>query len=266
MTTLIDGEPTDCLPADDRGFLFGETVFETVAFRDGRAPLWELHMQRLASSAAWLGVGAPAPSRWLRDCQRIVPIQGRHVVRLTLSAGSGGQGYWPCDLLQPRRVVTRREWPDRIDLQRCSGLRLQTSSVTLPTTAAGNGHKHGNRLIQVIAARECRRAGYDEAVLLDAQGYMAEAISSNILFVLQGRLLAHPAPAVAGVGLNWLRSQTPTRILDEPLAPAMLAQCSEVLVINSVAGIRPVVAIDQHSFVIGPVCRHLQSLWDSQLI
>ena len=266
MSFLIDGEAAAGLLADDRGFLYGESVFETVAFRDGAAPLWDVHMQRLARSAAWLGLQAPPEALWWRDCQRLLPAQGRFVLRLSLSAGSGGSGYWPPQEYRPRRVVGLRAWPARLESQRASGVRLRLSSYRLSTDGPGQGHKHGNRLIQVQAARECADSGHDEALLLDAQGHMVEAISSNLLLLRQGRLLAHPRPAVSGVGLQWLRQQAGAGIVDEAVPYTCLSECSEVLVINSVAGIRPVIQIDQLRFSIGPVCRRLQSLWDSQLI
>jgi len=266
MNTLLDGEPGVFLSPDDRGFLFGETVFETVAFRNRAAPLWDLHMERLARSAAWLQVEAPAPDVWWQDCLRILPGQGPFVVRLTLSAGSGGSGYWPSSEPRPRRVVSRRDWPAGVEDQRRSGLRLRRSSFALSADGFGQGHKHGNRLLQVNAARECARSGHDEAVLLDAQDCMAETISSNLLIVRRDRVLVHPAPAVIGVGQTWLRSRARIAVIEEAVPYTSLAECSELLVINSVAGIRPVVAIDHYRFSIGPMCRYLQSLWDSQLI
>ncbi len=266
MRSLVDGQRAAGLPADDRGLLFGETVFETVAFRDRCAPLWDPHMERLARSAAWLGLEAPSADAWRQDCQRLLPRHGRHVLRLTLSAGSGGSGYWPAESPSPRRVVCLREWPLRVETQRASGLRLRRSSYPMPVDAPGQGHKHGNRLLQVRAARECADSGHDEAVLLDPQGHMVETISSNLLLLRGDRLLVHPAPAVAGVGLNWLRRLEPALVQEEAVPYDALGECSEVLVINSVAGIRPVVAIEQFRFSIGPICRRLQSLWDSQLI
>lgn len=266
MNILIDGESSGLLPADDRGFLYGETVFETIAFKDREAPLWDLHMRRMRQSAAWLDLPMPSAPQWWQDCQRLVTDHGRFVLRLTLSAGSGGIGYWPAARAKPRRIVIRRDWPARVPDQRESGLRLRLSTFSLPASDAGQGHKHGNRLLQVQAARECALSGHDEAVLLDGQGRMVEAISSNLLLVRNGRLQTHPRPAVNGVGLRWLKAQPEISITEEGLDQAALSECSEVLVINSVAGIRPVIEIDQHSLPIGPMCRRLQSLWDSRLI
>lgn len=266
MNVLIDGQRGRQIPCDDRGFLYGESVFETIAFGDGEAPLWPLHMARLTRSGAQLRLPLPETEILARECRQLLPARGRFVVRITLSAGSGGRGYWPEENTRPRRVVSYRAWPDQIDQQRRCGLRLRLSTIRLCTAEHLLGLKHGNRLAQVSAARECQDSGHDEAILLDSAGQMMEAISSNLVLVLGDRLVTHPRPAVAGVGLDWLKAEAGVDFLPLALPVGRLSECSEVLVINSIAGVRPVIAIDQHRFPIGPICRHLQSLWNAQLI
>lgn len=266
MSCLVDGRPADSLPCDDRGFLYGEGVFETIAFCDGRAPLWAQHMTRLQRSAAALQLDCPAPEVLLEDCLRLVPEQGRCILRLSLTAGSGGSGYWPARNATSRRVVSQREWPERIEQHRQQGLRLGLSTVCLPKPIAFQGLKHANRLLQVAAARECQALGFDETVLLDAAGDIVEAISSSIVLVQDALLIHHPEPAVAGVGLNWLRTHSDGAWAEQPVPYADLAKCSEVLVINSVAGIRPAVEVAGLHFAVGPICRQLQSLWNAHLI
>ncbi|KFF48741.1 hypothetical protein GY26_12820, partial [Gammaproteobacteria bacterium MFB021] len=53
------------LPLDDRGFAYGDGLFETVLVRDGQALLWEAHLARLAEGCARLGL--PPPPRWRLD-------------------------------------------------------------------------------------------------------------------------------------------------------------------------------------------------------
>lgn len=266
MNCLVDGRPAATLPCDDRGFLYGEAVFETIAFRHRQAPLWTQHMARLQRSAAVLMLACPAPAVLLEDCLCLLPEQGRYILRVSLSAGSGGQGYWPAPKPAARRVVSRREWPARIEQDRQRGLRLGLSAITLPEAMVFQGIKHANRLLQTSAARQCQAQGYDEALLLNPDRTIVEAISSNIVLVRDGALHYHPEPAVAGVGLDWLRAKAHLSWTASALAYANLAECSEVLVINSVAGIRPAVEVAGQHFAVGPICRQLQSLWDAHLI
>lgn len=265
MKALIDGRPGALLAADDRGLLYGETVFETLAFNDGRAPLWDRHMARLERGAGLLAMRAPTTELLLEECRQIAPQRGPAVLRITLTAGSGGRGYWPAECPQPRRIIHARPWPPGLDRQRHEGLRLVTSAHVIRNADFGLGLKHGNRLVQVAAARECTAARGDEALLLDEQGCVVEAISSNVVLVRDGQLLTHPRPAVAGVGLGWLREQPGVNVADGRVPATDLLRCSEILVINSVAGIRPAITLDGQHIGPGPVGRRLQSLWNQHL-
>jgi len=266
MTTLVDGQPCAVVPADDRAFLYGESLFETVAFRDRQAPLWPRHMTRLARGCRALALNMPRPEQLLAECRKILPASGPAIVRITISAGSGGRGYWPATEPRERRIVQCRAWPTDIHRQRRCGLRLRISSHRLESGQVAAGLKHGNRLVQVMAARECARSGHDEAVLLDAAGCIVEAISSNLLLVMDDQLFTHPEPAVSGVGLGWLIDQAGIDIRRQALAVEDLVRCSEVLVINSVAGVRAAIGVDDDRFTPGPMGRHLQALWNEQLI
>ena len=68
VEALVNGEPSASLPVDDRGFLYGDHLFETIAFVRGRAPLWELHMERLIADAQRLLMPAPDPELLAAEC------------------------------------------------------------------------------------------------------------------------------------------------------------------------------------------------------
>src|SRR5699024_8902132 len=154
---LVNGKPENSVPADDRGLLYGDHLFETIAFVDGRAPLWPLHMARLTQDAGRLLLPAPDPELLAAECTRVAGSQPRCVVRLTLTRGSSGRAYQPPATPQPRRIIQRRAWPQRLAAQRQRGLKLHTSSVRLASSAQLAGIKHGNRLEQVLAAEYARR-------------------------------------------------------------------------------------------------------------
>lgn len=265
--TLIDGRASDRLPADDRGLLYGDHLFETIAFHDGVAPLWDRHWQRLSTDSHRLGLVPPSRERLLAECRQLAPAGSSCVIRVTLTRGSGGRAYEPPTQPSCRRIVQRRPWPQSLAGQQTDGLRLMTSPVRLASGSVLAGMKHGNRLEQVLAARACAQSSFDEALLFDVCGQLIEAISSNLLLVADGRALTPKidGAGVAGVGLGWLVDQPETDIATASLTAAELARAGEVMVINSVAGIRPVTAIDERPLRIGPVCRDWQRLWARRL-
>jgi len=261
---MVNGEPSTRVPADDRGLLYGDHLFETVAFVAGRAPLWERHMARLLRDAQRLLIPAPEPGLLASECTRLIEGARRAVVRITLTRGSGGRAYEPPEEATPRRILMRRPWPPGTSAARAHGIALHTSPVRLGVGGPLVGIKHGNRLEQVLAAEHARRAGVDEAVLLDAEGCLVEAIAGNLVVFIDGQPITPrlSGAGVAGVGLQWLGEQLgdelSTRILDEE----SLRRAQEIMVINSVAGIRPARVLDDRPLAIPATCRRWQRLWD----
>ena len=261
MSTLIDGRPQASLPADDRGFLYGDALFETIAFVSGRAPLWPLHWQRLSSSAARLDLALPDAGTLFNDACRAAGSD-RAVVRITLSRGSGGRAYWPDRGAPTRRVVQSRPWPDSIARQQREGLVVHSAAITLASDSALAGIKHANRLEQVMAAIECQHQGTEEALMFDASGHLAEAVAGNLLLEIDGNAVTPEATAgVSGVGLTWLAGQPEIELRRARLQRQDVARAESIMVINSVSGIRPVRRLDGRSLTISERCRHWQQLW-----
>lgn len=263
---LINGKPGSSVPVDDRGFLYGDCLFETVAFRSGTAPLWQWHWRRLSASSERLGLTLPEEAALLGHCRELAG-DDQCVIRVTVTRGSGGRAYDPPPSPACRHIVQRRPWPVGINDQRACGLRVVTSQIHLAHGSMLAGMKHGNRLEQVLAARDCAARGADEALLFDVCGHLVEAIASNIIVIIAGRAVT-PATSdagVAGVGLEWLKLQPEVRIQTERLTRDDIGQAGEIMVINSVAGIRPVTAVDGRQLEAGQVCRSWQQLWIDRL-
>jgi 4-amino-4-deoxychorismate lyase len=263
---LVDGRAADSVPADDRGLLYGDLLFETMAFHGLDAPLWHLHWARLSRGCERLGLDLPDADIALTECRSLCRPDQSSVIRLVLTRGSGGRAYFPPDESACRRIIQRRAWPARLEEEREQGLSLVTSPIRLAVGSELAGLKHGNRLEQVLAARACRAAGADEAVLFDAQGRVAEAIASNLLVEVDGRVISpHSGAGVDGVGLVWLEQRLGNQIEQAELGAAELAAAEAIMVINSVAGIRPARSLDGRTLTPGRYCRAWQRLWNDEL-
>jgi len=264
VEALVNGEPTDTVPIDDRGLLYGDHLFETIAFIAGQAPLWDLHMARLVRDAQRLLIPPPDCEQLAAECARVVASKSPCVVRITLTRGSGGRAYRPLEQPVPRRILVRRPWPGTIDAARAQGIVLQTSPVRLAIGGDLAGIKHGNRLEQVLAAEHARRAGVDEAVLLDVDGRLVEAIAGNLVLIIDGEAVTPDlsGAGVAGVGLRALREWLGVGISVTQLDADSLRQAQRLMVINSVTGIRPVRVLDDRTLAIDGPCRRWQRLWD----
>ena len=258
---LVDGEPSSAIPVDDRGFLFGDHLFETVLQCAEGAPLWPWHWQRLTAGCHALGMACPEEALLHNDMARVATNEPQ-VVRITLTRGSSSGGYWLPQSPQTRRIVHPRPWPLGLQDQRQNGLAVVSAEAVLPVAHASGvqGLKHGNRLAQVMLAREAQHRGVDELLAYRADGSLAEGVASNVILRVDDQLLSPATPEVCGVGLEWLRDQG----VDIALAAVdrqTVAVASEVLLVNAIAGVRPVTSLDGRVLASREACRRLQSVW-----
>ncbi|KGE03581.1 aminodeoxychorismate lyase [Pseudohaliea rubra] len=221
MTTglFVDGRRASSLPLPDRGFAYGDGIFETLLFRGREAAWLELHGQRLGAGLERLGIpeppwrthlvtsleaADPAPDRWL-------------AVRLTVTRGGGPRGYGPPAEPIPRTVIELSPAP-RDPLAAAAPLHTALAALRWACQPALAGLKHLNRLEQVLAARECRARGLDELLVCDTGGAVIAATSAN-LFALHGDVLTTPDLTACGI------AGTRRRLLLETLAPALGLTC-----------------------------------------
>lgn len=264
VEALVNGRAADKVALDDRGLLYGDHLFETIAFIGRRAPLWDLHMMRLLRGARRLLLPAPDPELLAAECARLLHDGERCVLRITITRGSGGRAYQPPEEPEPRRILLRRAWPEGLEPARRHGLVLHTSPVRLAVGGELAGIKHGNRLEQVLAAEHARRAGVDEAVMFDIQGRVVEAIAGNLVIFIDGQAVAPAISAcgVAGVGVQALRERLDIELSERELDADSLQRADAAMVINSVAGIRPVRRLDDRPLTIPAKARRWQRLWN----
>lgn len=239
---LVNGVPGALVPPDDRGLLYGDGLFETVAFHNGRSALWPLHMARLAEGCRRLGLPPPDTGLLAEESRVLLCDARRAVIRLGITRGRGGRAYFPPARPEPTRILIMRDFPDDLPARRERGLAMHTSSIRLPAGAPATGHlggiKHSNRLDQVLIASGCRDHGADEALVVDTEGMLVEGLAGNLIVVRDAQMIApgpHPA-AVAGVALEWLRRAAGADLTERPLAAGELGREDALWVINSLQG------------------------------
>jgi branched-chain amino acid aminotransferase len=186
---------------------YGLGVFEGIRCyecHDGRSAIFRLreHVERLFGSAHVLDLPMPFPRQKIVDaCLETVRANKLRECYLRPIAfmGDGEMGL----AARPATRVAIAAWPwgaylGDEGMQR--GIRVKTSSFqrfhpnTLLTKAKATGHYVNS----ILAAREARTAGYDEALLLDVDGYVSEASGENIFIVSDGVVKTTPLPTVLG--------------------------------------------------------------------
>jgi branched-chain amino acid aminotransferase len=239
------------VPVDDRGFLYGDALFETLRSYNARPFMLERHLDRMFSSCRELGI-RPRESRSELAAvvgELIAQVAPDAYLRIAVTRGSGF-GPWP--RIEPENgrtvIVARplvgytRELYDR-------GIKLVTSAVPRAHRSPLARHKTANYMESVLARREAAGKGADEALLLNTAGRVAELSAANIFAVSGGEVITPE------VGEGALPGVTRGLILELAAAAGIvtrevrlesedLARASEVFATNSILEICPVTEFD----------------------
>ena len=265
----LDTRPGEQPSINDRAYCYGDSLFETLRVAQGRFHWLSLHLQRLAKGAALLGIPFPGDSiqqhidlasDWLQR-QSIEDA----VVRITLSRGAGARGYGA----QPDKpsVALALSEPSLAWRETAASARLVQCDLIIPAQPRLAGIKHGNRLEQVLAAREVAEQGADEGLMVGSDGNLVSAVSANLFAVIEDNLLTPPVAdaGIAGIVraliLDQLAAEAGLRASEAPLLPADLAQANEVFLTNSLVGVRSVSAIPGGRFTSTQVADTLRALF-----
>jgi branched-chain amino acid aminotransferase len=204
MKIYIDGKYFDQQNAKisvfDHGLLYGDGIFEGIRAYNGRVFKLKEHIDRLLCSAKSLLLTIPlshgAMMKAVVDTCRQNKLRDGYI-RLLVTRGVGSLGLNPNRCEKPSVIIIA----DKIQLYPESLYRRGLDIITVPTTrnlhsALNPAIKSLNYLNNILAKIEANNGGVEEALMLNAQGYVAECTADNI-FILKGGALSTP-PLSAG--------------------------------------------------------------------
>lgn len=255
----------------DRGFLFGDGIFETIRIYSGTAFRLHAHLERMHSAADRLDIELRPniESLVLHEIERALGAGIRDgFLRITATRGDGfGLGHNP----QKSTLVT---FIDSLPFLNPSwyseGMSVVTAAARRNEFAASAGIKTTAYLESIVAFRASALAGADDAVFLDTQGHLSEATASN-LFLVEGSTL-YTAPVQCGAlpgitraaVLEIAESANLSVVSDTPLHPSRIQRASEFFLTSSIREIVPVVSQDGCKIgkgLPGPVTRKIMSAY-----
>ncbi len=262
------------VPIDDRGLQFGESLYEVLPITAGRPRLLESHVERMQRAAPEVGLasGVPALEEWARIVDGLLQREPQEEALLyaQVTGGATARLFVPDVAPAPTffAYVTPYRFPRDEDVVR------GTSAVTLPDLRwARRDLKTTMLLPAVLAKREARSRGAQEALLVGADGCVNEGASSNV-FVVDGGVLVTPAqsPSLLPGTMRPLvldaARESGIAVKSEPIPVDRLRAATEVLVSSSSQLVMPVIALDARpvgSGSAGPVGRRLASILRARL-
>ncbi|HKQ38304.1 MAG TPA: aminotransferase class IV [Verrucomicrobiae bacterium] len=195
----INGEivsaETARVPVLDRGFMYGDGLFETLRVTAGQPGLWDAHWDRLRMGAELLRINLPSDSRGARSHidKLLEENQAKEaVLRIQLSRGVGLRGYSPRETKAPVIVITTHPLPATP-----ATWRLAMTSFRLPARNPLSGVKTTSKLLHILARAEADERGADEGLLLTDSGAVAQGTSSNLFWI--ERKFVCTAPEQSGI-------------------------------------------------------------------
>ncbi|MBS3965439.1 MAG: aminodeoxychorismate lyase [Methylomonas sp.] len=265
---LINGESRHVIEISDRGFQYGDGLFETIAVFDRKPLFWQQHLDRLLSGCQALGIPAPAPAVLLDEirqlCHHAAP---RAVLKIIITRGSGGRGYRLPDHPVSTRVLALHPYPCHPDSCHLEGIRLRLCKMRLGHNRLLAGLKHLNRLEQILARAEWDDETIQEGLLCDQHGHIVEGTMSNIFLVVDDKLVTPRLDrcGVAGIVRRWI-FESGFDVTETRVDMAMVDRASELFVTNSIIGIWPVQRFEARSLVVGALTRRLQTAYTAACI
>ncbi len=264
LRVLVNGAPDNAVATTDRGLLYGDGLFETIACVKGVPQLWGAHMQRLRTGCERLGIGRIDTDVLQEECLGLLEGAQRAVLKVIITRGTGGRGYRPPDSVAATRIVQLYNWPEYPDSNETEGINTIICKTRLGQNPSLAGMKHLNRLEQVVARAEWQDETIHEGLMLDNTGQVIEGTMSNIFIVYQDVLLTPDLTqsGVAGImraHVMGLAAKDKISVDVRAITLAELQAADEVFVCNSLIGIWPVRHIHGNTYGKGPLTTRLQA-------
>ena len=255
----IDGRVVDSGDAQvsvfDRGFLYGDSVFEVYRTYGGVPFAEEAHLERLARSAERLMIRMPVSLDALSAEVRATldaAGEGEWYVRVVITRGSGPLTYDPSTATKPLRVIIAAPLtlPPSEHYERGVAVALLKASRPTDDPRAA-GAKASNYLANLLAVHEAKQKGAQEALVLGKDGQILEGASSNVFIVKDGRVRTPEAQTGILIGITRatvLQAAAAEGILVEEgeIRPEDLFSADEAFITSSIREVMPVVSAEGH--------------------
>jgi len=258
---IINGIKQTSIDVGDRGFQYGDGLFETIAYRNNKLQFWDEHLARLNLGCERLKLTCVDEALWLSDIEKL-QLNDDAVLKLTITRGVSGRGYAFTEGDSVTRVTASYAMPNYPQLN-TQGIKAITCKTPVSVNPLLAGIKHLNRLDNVLARNEWQTADIAEGFMFDQHGHIIEGTMSNVFCVL-GDDLYTPSLDNAGVA-GIMRQQVielaqtlniAVSIVD--ISKQNFLQMDAVFITNSLIGIWPVTEIDDTKFQSSELVKRLQ--------
>ena len=241
----------------NHGLHYASCVFEGLRIYNGKIFKLDEHIERLFKSAKILDLDIPY------NCQEVVDISKEIILKQNISDGYVRPVVWRGSEMMAisakkgstNLAIAAWEWPSYFSPKKLlQGIKLNVSKWLRPSpeSAPTDSKAAGLYMICSLSKHEAEKLGFDDALMLDYRGYVAEATGANIFFVKENELFT----PVADCFLNGITRQTVIEIAQENNIKVhekhfqldFLKTCDEVFLTGTAVEITPVRSINDFNF------------------
>ena len=256
---LEPGEAT--VSVFDRGFLYGDSVYETMRTAGGHAVEMTRHLDRLRRSAAGIGLEIPFSDAALRAAiaeTHAATGNADSYVRVMVTRGAGPLQLDPRVSASPVLVVLVQELKLPTPTLYEAGLSVRIVDVhKISARSLDPSLKTGNYLNSIQALRQAAASAAEDAIMCNAAGHVAEGATSNVFMVKAGRVIT---PSLATGLLEGITRALVIRLAGDlgiecsegVVWPDQLRAADELFLTSSVRGLMPVTTLDGAPLGTGP--------------
>lgn len=260
----------------DRGFQYGDGVFEGLRAYDGKIFKLREHTDRLFRSARAIGIVMPITKEEFNDAvKRVIRENGfrdAHIKPQVTRGIAWKLGLDPRNTTAPNIVIPARPIGKSM-FEADKGFKLAAVSVRkIPAMCLDPRVKSINYLVNILARMEAIASGADEAIMLDIHGYVSEGAGDNIFLVKNGELYTSEVQdALEGITRQTvieLAVRMGIKVHETRLTLYDVYNADEIFITGSGAGIVPVTEVDKRivpSQGIGRVTKLISDAYDEEV-
>jgi branched-chain amino acid aminotransferase len=245
---------------------YASCVFEGVRAYNGKIFKLREHTERLFKSAELLGFKIPYTLEELEAAQKDILVKQNITNGYLRPVAWRGSEMMAISAQQTKIhvAIAAWEWPSYFSKEaKEKGLKLQVSKWArpAPNTAPTASKAAGLYMICTLSKHAAEAEGFNDAMMLDYRGYIAEATGANMFFVFNGELHT-PTPDCFLDGITrrtvmGLAEKRGIKVVERHIKPEELANVSETFLVGTAAEVTPIGQIGEQTFTVGPITKQL---------
>ena len=258
---------------NDRGFLLGDGLFETMRVVNSRPFRMAQHLERMTRGLDFLKVTIPyTPKELQKFAVELIERnqQPDSILRVTVTRGSGPRGYSPQNAGTPTVAMTLSLLPETNPDEPLQW-SLVTSPFRVPASDPISSYKSTSRILNILARGEAEARGADEALLLNTNGEAAEAAGGNMFWVYREQICTVPTgrgvlPGITRAVVLEICQALGLTTNKRVIKPEMLRNAEGIFITNSALGIVPVVSFDGEPVAPSPLVDQIATAYNEMLL